>query len=112
MSGGIVSEKEKKPVLTKADLVERVSRTADLHRRDAEEIVNVFLDSIIGSLRRGEKVELRGFGSFRLRHRKSRVGRNPKTGERVDVPPKMIPYFKVGKELKNLINDDDQSTDS
>ncbi|MBW3564731.1 MAG: integration host factor subunit beta [Acidobacteria bacterium] len=98
--------------MTKADLVERVSRTADLHRRNAEEIVNVFLDSIIGSLRRGEKVELRGFGSFRLRHRKSRVGRNPKTGERVDVPPKMIPYFKVGKELKNLINDDDQDTDS
>ena len=105
-------DQEKKAVLTKADLVDRVARRADLHRRDAEEIVTVFLDSIIGSLRRGEKVELRGFGSFRLRHRKSRVGRNPKTGERVDVPPKMIPYFKVGKELKGLINEDDPGSES
>jgi integration host factor subunit beta len=61
-------------------------------------------DSIVDSLRAGEKIELRGFGSFRLRSRKSRMGRNPKTGAKVDVPSKKIPYFKPGKELKELIN--------
>jgi integration host factor subunit beta len=63
-------------------------------------------ESIIDALKRGEKIELRGFGSFRLRKREPRKGRNPKTGDKVDVPPKRVPYFKPGKELKDLINKD------
>lgn len=102
---------DSKPVLTKAELVDRVAKNSDLPRKQAEEVVNVFLESIVDSLRGGDKVELRGFGSFRLRQRNSRIGRNPRTGERVEVPPKMIPYFKPGKELKELINQDESGTD-
>jgi integration host factor subunit beta len=90
--------------MTKADLVEEVSRNSDLNKKDAEVIVQTVLDSIVESLKTGEKVELRGFGSFRLRERASREGRNPKTGESVFVPAKKVPYFKPGKELKELIN--------
>ena len=90
--------------MTKAELVEEVSRNADLSKKDSEVIVQAVLDSIVESLKTGEKVELRGFGSFRLRERASREGRNPKTGEKVFVPAKKIPYFKPGKELKELIN--------
>ena len=89
---------------TKADLVEEVARATDLTKKQAEVIVESVFDGIIASLRAGQKIELRGFGSFRLRSRKSRTGRNPKTGEKVDVPSKKIPYFKPGKELKELIN--------
>ncbi len=90
--------------MTKAELVDEVSRNSDLNKKDAEVIVQTVLDSIVDSLRGGEKVELRGFGSFRLRSRASRQGRNPKTGEKVFVPAKRVPYFKPGKELKALIN--------
>ena len=90
--------------MTKAALVEEVSRVADLTRKHSEVIVDTVFRSIILALRRGEKIELRGLGSFRLRQRESRKGRNPKTGDRVDVPPKKVPYFKPGKELKELIN--------
>ena len=90
--------------MTKAALVEEVSRTAELTKKHSEVIVETVFQSIIMALRRGEKIELRGFGSFRLRQRESRKGRNPKTGDRVDVPPKKVPYFKPGKELKELIN--------
>lgn len=90
--------------MTKADLVDEVSRNSDLSKKDAEVIVQTVLDSIVDSLKAGEKVELRGFGSFRLRERSSRQGRNPKTGDRVFVPAKRVPYFKPGKELKELIN--------
>lgn len=92
-------------VMTKAELVDEVSRAIQVTKKQAESIVNVVFDSIVESLRSGEKIELRGFGSFRLRSRKSRTGRNPKTGEKVEVPSKKIPYFKPGKELKELIND-------
>lgn len=91
-------------VMTKAELVDEVAQAVQLTKKQAETIVNIVFDSIVGSLRSGEKIELRGFGSFRLRSRKSRTGRNPKTGEKVDVPSKRIPYFKPGKELKELIN--------
>jgi len=91
--------------MTKADLVEEVAAVTELSRRSSEQVVNVFFDSIVESLCRGDKVELRGFGTFRLRHRKARVGRNPKTGERVDVPAKAVPFFKPGKELRELVND-------
>ena len=90
--------------VTKAALVEEVSRAADLTKKHAEVIVETVFRSIVTALRRGEKIELRGFGSFRLRQREPRKGRNPKTGDRVDVPPKRIPYFKPGKELRELIN--------
>ena len=93
--------------MTKADLVEEVVRTSSLSKKHAETIVNTVFHSIIEALQRDDKVELRGFGSFRLRRRRSRQGRNPKTGDRVEVPAKRIPYFKPGKELKDLINSDD-----
>ena len=91
--------------MTKAALVEEVSRSAELPRKEAEKVVDTVFASIVESLRNGQKVELRGFGSFRLRHRRSRRGRNPRTGDAVDVPPKTVPYFKPGKELRALIND-------
>ena len=90
--------------MTKAELVEEVANQSDLTKKDAEVIVQTVLDSITDSLQKGEKIELRGFGSFRLRKREPRKGRNPKTGDKVDVPPKKVPYFKPGKELKELIN--------
>jgi integration host factor subunit beta len=99
------SEGENKAgVMTKAELVDEVARVVQLTKKQAETIVNIVFDSIVESLRSGQKIELRGFGSFRLRNRKSRTGRNPKTGEKVEVPSKKIPYFKPGKELKELIN--------
>ena len=93
--------------MTKAELVDQVARTTQLTKKHAEIIVNTIFDSIVDSLRGGEKIELRGFGSFRIRNRGSRIGRNPKTGDRVMVPPKRIPYFKPGKELRELLNNKD-----
>ena len=90
--------------MTKAALVEEVSRVAALTKKHSEIIVETVFKSIITALHHGEKIELRGFGSFRLRQRQPRKGRNPKTGDRVDVPSKKVPYFKPGKELKELIN--------
>lgn len=90
--------------MTKAELVEEVSKASELTKKHSEVIVNTVFHSIIDALKKGEKIELRGFGSFRIRQRGSRKGRNPKTGEQVDVPAKKIPYFKPGKELKELIN--------
>lgn len=95
--------------MTKAELVEEVARVSDLTKKHSEVIVNTVFDSIIEALHKDEKIELRGFGSFRIRHRRSRQGRNPKTGDKVDVPAKKIPYFKPGKELKELINSDSNS---
>lgn len=91
--------------MTKAELVEEVARAAELNKRDAEVIVETVFDSIVGALHKGEKVELRGFGSFRTRERGPRRGRNPKTGEPVDVPAKRVPYFKPGKELKEYFTE-------
>jgi integration host factor subunit beta len=90
--------------MTKADLIEEVSRVVELTRKESEVIVEAIFDSVVRSLRTGDKIEIRGFGSFRTRERQSRVGRNPKTGARVDVPAKRIPYFKPSKELKDLVN--------
>jgi integration host factor subunit beta len=96
--------------MTKAELVEEVSRVSDLTKKHSEVIVDTVFRSIITALHRGEKIELRGFGSFRLRRREPRKGRNPKTGDKVDVPPKKVPYFKPGKELKELINQEPGGT--
>ncbi|MFY9854477.1 MAG: HU family DNA-binding protein [Terracidiphilus sp.] len=90
--------------MTKADLVEKVTGVGDLTRRDGEVIVETIFDAVIGALKGGDKIEIRGFGSFRIRQRNSRIGRNPKTGERVEVPAKKVPYFKPSKELRDLVN--------
>ncbi|MEM6706560.1 MAG: integration host factor subunit beta [Acidobacteriota bacterium] len=92
--------------MTKAELVDHVARSTSLTKKHAEQIVNTVFESIVDSLKGGEKIELRGFGSFRIRERGSRIGRNPKTGDRVAVPSKKIPYFKPGKQLKELLNED------
>ena len=91
----------KQPTLTKADLIEEVLRITELPRKESETIVETIFDSIIGSLQKGEKIEIRG---FRTRDRRGRVGRNPKTGEKVEVPAKKIPFFKPSKELKDFVN--------
>ena len=90
--------------MTKADLIEEVAKVAEVTRKDGEVIVETIFDSIVKSLRAGDKIEIRGFGSFRTHQRKPRVGRNPKTGDRVDVPAKKIPFFKPSKELKDVVN--------
>ena len=90
--------------LTKAALVEQVAHVAGLTKKRAEITVDTVFGNIVAALHQGEKVELRGFGSFRLRRREPRRGRNPRTGDRVAVPPRRVPYFKPGKELKELIN--------
>jgi len=90
--------------MTKADLVEEIARVIEMSRKDSEVILEAILDGVARSLIAGDKFEIRGFGSFRIRQRQGRVGRNPKTGVRVDVPPKRVPYFKPSKDLKALIN--------
>ncbi len=90
--------------MTKADLIDEVARLADLTRKDSEVIVDTIFQGIVRSLHAGDKIEIRGFGSFRTRQRKPRIGRNPKTGDRVEVPAKKVPYFKPSKELKDLVN--------
>jgi integration host factor subunit beta len=96
---------ERRGIMTKADLIDEVSRLAELTRKDSEVIVETIFDSVVRSLRAGDKIEIRGFGSFRTRQRKPRMGRNPKTGEKVEVPAKKIPFFKPSKELKDLVNE-------
>jgi integration host factor subunit beta len=93
--------------MTKADLVDQVIALGDLTRRDGEVIVETLFESVISALKSNDKVEVRGFGSFRTRQRKPRIGRNPKTGESVSVPAKRVPYFKPSKELRDLVNPDE-----
>ena len=90
--------------MTKAELVEEVAKESYMTKKDAEVVVQTVLNSITDALQRGEGVELRGFGSFRIRSRSFRQGRNPKTGLNVSVPAKKVPHFKPGKELKDMIN--------
>jgi integration host factor subunit beta len=90
--------------MTKAELIEEVSRVTEMSRKDSEVMVDTIFGSVVRALHTGEKVEIRGFGSFRTRQRQPRIGRNPKTGARVDVPAKRIPFFKPSKELKDLVN--------
>ena len=95
--------------MTKAELIEEVARAVEMTRKDSEQIVDTIFDSIVHALRSGDKIEIRGFGSFRTRKRQPRIGRNPKTGAKVDVPAKKIPFFKPSKELKDLINANQQA---
>ena len=90
--------------MTKADLTEEVSRIVEVRRREAEAIVATILASVVMGLRDDDKVEIRGFGSLRTRRRAGRIGRNPKTGERVEVPPKTIVFFTAAKQLLGSIN--------
>jgi integration host factor subunit beta len=90
--------------MTKAELIEEVSKVVEMTRKDSEVIVETIFESIVNSLHSGDKIEIRGFGSFRTRQRQPRIGRNPKTGTRVEVPSKRIPYFKPSKELRDIVN--------
>jgi integration host factor subunit beta len=96
--------------VTKADLVEEVVRVTELPRKESEAVVETIFESIIGALQGGDRIEIRGFGSFRTRQRRGRTGRNPKTGAKVEVPPKKIPFFKPSKELKDHVNSDAPAT--
>ena len=90
--------------MTKADLISIVAKRLEITQVQSGIIVEAALRSVVNALQNSQEVEIRGFGSFRFRNRAPRKGRNPKTGEKVDVPPKKIPYFKMGKELKALLN--------
>ena len=92
--------------MTKAELVEKVSGQINLTKKQTEVVVNTVFQSITDSLSDGKKVELRGFGSFRIRERNARIGRNPKSGVQVEVPAKRVPFFKAGKELRELVDKD------
>jgi integration host factor subunit beta len=91
-------------VMLKSDLVEKIAKDLKMNHDIAQLVVNNIFDSMTEALRRGESIEIRGFGSFSVRHYEAREGRNPKTGEQVTVPPRKKPFFKVGKELKNRVN--------
>ena len=95
------------PTMTRADLIDRL---ASLHpkllAKDAEMVVRVILDTMAATLSRGDRIEIRGFGSFGLNYRPPRTGRNPKSGSRVEVPAKYIPHFKAGKELRERVDYD------
>ena len=91
--------------MTKAELVNQVAQTVNISRSEADTIVTEVLDSIVQSLRDGDSVEFRGFGSFRIRTRPARMGRNPKSGETVEVPSKTIPFFKAAKQLRDAVAD-------
>ncbi|MGI4756234.1 MAG: HU family DNA-binding protein [Janthinobacterium lividum] len=98
--------------MTKAELVDQVTSLDDLPRRVSDVIVETFFEGIVQALKEDEKVEIRGFGSFRTRQRNSRTGRNPKTGVKVDVPAKRVPYFKPSKELRDLVNNSKKIDDA
>lgn len=99
--------------LTKSELITRLAaRNPQLSARDAEEAVKLILDMLSTSLSEGGRIEIRGFGSFSLNYRPARVGRNPKSGERVDVPAKQVPHFKAGKELRQRVDGTSQTSSS
>ncbi len=93
------------PQMTKSELIAQIAaRNPHLYQRDVERIVTSIFDEISKALGRGDRVELRGFGAFSVKQRDSRVGRNPRTGESVSVAEKAVPYFKTGKQLRDLLN--------
>lgn len=92
--------------ITRARLAADVSDTTGITRREADLVVETVFDAIAGALRSGDEVEIRGFGSFRLRSRKARLTRNPRTGEPILVPPKRVPFFRAGKALRERLNPD------
>jgi integration host factor subunit beta len=90
--------------MTKSDLINALAARANITHSRAEQVVNVIFEAMTESLVGGEGIEIRGFGSFSVRSYKGYKGRNPRTGEPVEVAPKRLPFFKVGKELKELVN--------
>ena len=93
--------------MIKSELVQAISQqNPHLYQRDVEHIINAILDSITEALARGDRVELRGFGAFSVKQRDGRMGRNPRTGETVPVPAKVVPFFKTGKEMRERLNRD------
>jgi len=90
--------------MNRSDLINSLKEEASLSREDTEKIVDTFFDTITETLASGERVEIRGFGSFTVKHYKPYVGRNPKTGVQIEVPSKKLPFFKVGKELKEMVD--------
>jgi integration host factor subunit beta len=90
--------------MTKADLVNTIAEKALLQHKQAEVVVNMVFDMMVDALKRDDRIEIRGFGSFVNRSYGSYQGRNPKTGQVVQVPPKRVPFFKVGKELKEMVD--------
>lgn len=90
--------------MTKAELVDLITGSTGLNRRDTVTVVNLIMENIGNALSAGDKVELRGFGSFKVKSRRSRLARNPRTGDAVDVPAKRVPYFKASNELKDRLN--------
>lgn len=91
--------------MTKSELVDAIAARGELTKARAEQLVNCVFDTMVSAMKDGEGVEIRGFGSFTVRPYKPYDGRNPRTGQPVPVPPKRLPFFKVGKELKELVND-------
>ncbi len=93
--------------MTKSELIARIAAAnPHLYHRDVERIVTTIFDEITSALARGDRVELRGFGAFSVKERDSRMGRNPRTGEAVNVSAKYVPFFKTGKELREKLNTD------
>ncbi|SDU47658.1 MULTISPECIES: integration host factor subunit beta [Stappia] len=98
--------------MIKSELVQRIAeQNPHLYQRDVENIVNAILDEVTNALRNGNRVELRGFGAFSVKNRPARTGRNPRTGQKVDVDEKYVPFFKTGKEMRERLNDGDGSED-
>ena len=96
--------------MIKSELVQKIAEAnPHLYQRDVENIVNAILDEVTDALSRGDRVELRGFGAFSVKKRDARVGRNPRTGELVDVGEKFVPFFKTGKELRERLNENDKA---
>ncbi len=92
--------------MTKSELITYVTeQNPHLYQRDVERIITTIFDEISSALSRGDRVELRGFGAFSIKQRNARIGRNPRTGATVQVPAKRVPYFKTGKLLRNMLND-------
>ncbi|MFM8558020.1 MAG: HU family DNA-binding protein, partial [bacterium] len=90
--------------MTKADIVDQISERTGLTKKDVAETVDCFLNAVAKALSEGHHIEIRGFGTFRVKDRKSRIARNPRTGEAVPVPPRRVPVFKVSKELKDMVS--------
>jgi integration host factor subunit beta len=90
--------------MNKSDLISAIKEKTSLSRKDAEKVIDTFFDTITQSIVSGGRVEIRGFGSFMVKDYKPYVGRNPKTGSQIQVPPKKLPFFKVGKELKEMVD--------
>jgi integration host factor subunit beta len=105
MKRGLVTSGKGRRMI-KSELVQRIAdRNPHLYLRDVEKIVNAILDEIVKALARGDRVELRGFGAFSVKHRDARLGRNPRTGAHVSVDEKAVPFFKTGKEMRERLND-------